>query len=117
MHPLWRAGLYGAALTAVWAVLAWLNDVTYHPAPLLVGAVVPLGVALATDPPRPSLRLAAAAVGALLALAATAALAASGRLEGSSLLPVGGAVAEAVAFSLAGAIVGLVLGMARRRGE
>jgi len=116
MHPLWRAGRYGAALAAVWTVLAWLNDATYHPAPLLVGAVVPLGVALAADPPRSSLRLAGAAVGALLAVAATAALAVSGHLKGSSLLPTGGAVAEAVAFSLAGAVVGLVLGMARRGG-
>lgn len=116
MQSLWRATLHGVALTAVWVVLAWLNDATFHFAPLLVGAVVPLGVALAGDPPPFSRRLAGAAAGALLALAATAALATTGHLDGPSLLPAGGAAAEAVAFSLAGAVIGLVLGMARRRG-
>ncbi|MFH1329638.1 MAG: hypothetical protein ABIJ48_03115 [Actinomycetota bacterium] len=115
MHPLRSAALYGAALAAVWAVPAFLTDTVYHPAPLLVGAVVPLGVALAAAPPRPHLRLAGAAAGAILALATTALLAATGHLDGPSLLPAGGAVAEAVAFSLAGAAIGLVLGMARHR--
>ena len=115
MKPLWRAVLYGLALVAAWAVPAFLTDNVYHPAPLLVGAVVPLGVALAPVVPAPRLRLAGAAAGAILALAATALLAATGHLDGPSLLPAGGAVAEAVAFSLAGAAVGLALGLARRR--
>ncbi len=116
MQPLWRAGLYGVVLAAVWVVLAWLNDTTYHFAPLLVAALVPLGVALAGEPPPFSRRLAGTAVGAVIALAATAALSLTGHLGGPSLLPAGGAAAEAVAFSLAGAAIGLVLGMARRRG-
>ena len=110
MRALWRAGLYGVAL-------AWLYDTTFHFAPLLVGAVVPLGVSLAGEPPSFPRRLTAAAAGALLALAATAALALAGHLDGPSLLPAGGAAAEAVAFSPAGAVIGLVLGMARRRGR
>ena len=117
MQPFWRAGLYGGVLAAVWVMLAWLHDTDYHFAPLLVAALVPLGVALAGEPPPFSRRLAGAAVGAVLTLAATAALALSGHLDGPSLLPAGGAAAEAVAFSLAGAVIGLVLGMARRRGE
>ena len=115
MKPLWRAVLYGVVLAAAWAVPALLTDNIYHLAPLLVGAVVPLGVALTPDPPARPLRLAGAASGAVLALAATGLLAATGHLEGASLLPTGGAVAEAVAFSLAGALIGLVLGLARRR--
>jgi hypothetical protein len=115
MRYLSRAGFYGLVLAAVWLALGWLCQATLHFAPLLVAAVVPLGVVLAGPPPPFSRRLGGAAGGAVVALAATAVLALGGRLEGSSLLPAGGAVSEAVAFSLAGAVVGLVLGLARRR--
>jgi len=114
-QPFWQAGMYGLVLAAVWVLVAWLQDTTLHFAPLLVAAVVPLGMALAEKPPPYSRRLAGAAAGASLALAATAVLALAGHLDGPSLLPAGGAVAEAVAFSLAGAAIGLVLGTARRR--
>jgi hypothetical protein len=110
---MWRAAAYGLVLAAVWVLLAWFYDATYHLAPLLVAAVVPLGTALAAHPPRTVLRLAAAGVGAFLALAATLTLALAGHLNGPSLLARGGVVAEAVAFSLAGALIGLVLTMAR----
>lgn len=115
MKALGRAVLYGVILAVAWAVPALLTGNVYHAAPLLVGAVVPLGVALTPDPPAPRLRLAGAAAGAVLALATTGLLAATGHLEGRSLLPAGGAPAEAVAFSLAGALIGLVLGLSRRR--
>jgi hypothetical protein len=115
MQPLWRAVVYGLVLATAWVVPGFITDNVYHFAPLLVGAVIPLGVALAPKPPAPRLRLAGAAAGAILALAATALLAATGHLEGRSLLPSGSAAAEAAAFSLAGAAVGLVLGLARRR--
>ena len=115
MRHVWRAGLYGLTLAAVWVALGWLYDGILHFAPLLVAAVVPLGVALAGEPPPFPRRLAGAAAGAALALAATGALALGGRLAGPSLLPAGGAAAEAVAFSLAGAAIGLVLGLTRRR--
>jgi len=116
MQTLWRAGLYGAVLAAAWVLVAWLQHTTLHFAPLLVAAVVPLGVSLATQPPSFPLRLVATAIGAAVALAATAVLGLGGHLDGPSLLTAGGAVAEAVAFSLFGAVIGLVLGMARRRG-
>jgi hypothetical protein len=115
MKPFWRAVIYGVALAAAWVVPALLTDNVYHAAPLLVGAVVPLGVALAPQSPTLRQRLAGAIAGALLALATTALLAATGHLDGRSLLPAGGAPAEAVALSLAGAAAGLVLGLARRR--
>jgi hypothetical protein len=113
MLPFWRAVAYGVVLAVVWVLLAWFHDAAYHLAPLLVAAVVPLGVAVAARPPRPAIRLAAAGAGAFLALAATLILALAGRLHGGSLLPTGGVAAEAVAFSLAGALIGLVLAMAR----
>jgi hypothetical protein len=115
MQPLWRPLVYGVVLAAVWTGLAWAYRATFHLAPLLVGAIVPIGVALAPSVPAMPLRLAGAVAGATVALAATLALALGGRLQGSSLLPSGGAAAEAVAFSLAGAAMGLALGMARRR--
>lgn len=117
MQRLGWAGLYGAVLAAVWVALAWWSDATLHFAPLLVGAVVPLGVALAGRPPSLSHLVIAAGAGVLLALAATLGLALTGHLAGPSLLPAGGAVAEAVVFSLGGGAIGLVLGMARRRGK
>lgn len=117
MRRLWWACSYGAALAAVWVLLAWWNDSTLHFAPLLVGAVVPLGVALAGPPPPLSRLLAASAAGTALALAATLGLGSTGHLTGQSLLPAGGAVAEAVIFSVAGALIGLVLGLARRTGR
>ncbi len=116
MQPLWRAGLYGAVLAAVWVAVAWLYDTTIHFAPLLVAAVVPLGASLVAEPPPFPRRLVAAAIGAAAALAGTAALALGGHLDGPSLLSAGGALAESVAFSLAGAVIGLLLGTSRRRG-
>ncbi len=117
MQRLGWACLYGAVLAAVWVALAWWNDATFHFAPLLVGAVVPLGVALAGRPPLLPHLVAAAGAGTLLALATTLGLALTGHLAGPSLLPAGGAAAEAVVFSLAGGVIGLVLGMARRAGK
>jgi hypothetical protein len=105
-----RAALYAAILAGVWVVLAWTNDrTTFHPAPLLVSLVVPLGVGLVEERPPASLRLWATVGGALEALAATTLLAVTGHLEGGSLLPTGGAVTEAVAFSLAGAAIGFAV--------
>jgi hypothetical protein len=114
-----RATLCGAGLAALWLAVAFLNRGTvyhlYHLAPLLVAAVVPIGFALSRDPGARSAALIAAATGTGMALAATVLLAATGRLEGGSLLPSGGAVAEAVLLSLAGGAVGLVLGLRRPR--
>ena len=110
-----RAALYGIGLTALWMVLAWLNRGTvYHLAPLLVAAVVPVGLVLSETPGTRSTALGATGLGTGLALAATLVLAVAGRLEGGSLLPSGGAVTEAVVLSLAGGVVGLALGWRRR---
>lgn len=116
MRALRQAGLAGLVLAGVWVGLAFVQDGILHFAPLLVSAVVPLGRSLAALPAGRRALLGAGALGASLALAATAALALAGRLEGDSLFPAGGAATEGVAFSLAGAVVGSVLGMVRRRG-
>jgi hypothetical protein len=113
-----RAGAYGLGLSGIWLLLAFLNEgIVYHAAPLLVAVVVPSGVALA-DRRSPARTLAAAAIaGAGLALAATGILAAAGRLDGSSLLPLGGAITEAAVFSLAGAGGGFLLGLLGTGGD
>jgi len=115
MQPLWRSASFGVILAAAWAVPSFITGNVYHFAPLLVGAVVPLGVAIGPRLPATALRLASAAAGAILALATTGLLAVTGHLDGPSILPTGSALTEAVTFSLAGAAIGLVLGLARRR--
>jgi hypothetical protein len=110
-----RSALYGLGLAAVWVVLAWLNEGTvYNAAPLLVSAVVPIGLALSG---RPTLGAAAVAavVGAAMALSGTALLVLLHRLEGPSLLPSGNATTEAAIFSVAGAGIGYVLASFRRK--
>ena len=52
--------------------------------------------------------------GPVSTLSATVGLTVTGRLEGASLLPSGGAVTEAVVLSLADGLVGLVLTRGRR---
>lgn len=114
MRSLWRAGLAGLVMAVLWVTLA-LVDGVLHFAPLLVSAVVPLGSSLEKAPGR-RLLVWATLLGAGLGLAATAVLAALGRLDEPALLPTGGALAEAIALSLAGAAIGLVVGLVRRRG-
>jgi len=111
MNTLSRPVLYGAGLTALWAVLASANpSTTYHLAPLLVGVAVPGGIALAGPSGSKSVVAVAAAIGAFLALSATAILSAADRLTGPSLLPFGGAATEAVLFAVGGAVAGLAYG-------
>jgi len=106
-----RTLLVAVALAVLWAILAISRDgVTYHLAPLLVAGVPAAGLGIERKSP---VRLLAygAVVGAALALAVTFLLAAIGKLEGPSLLPFGGAAAEAVIFSGVGAAAGLAIGM------
>jgi hypothetical protein len=108
MQPLWRAGLYGAALAAVWVTVAWFYDTTFHLAPLLVAAVVPLGASLTGERPPP--RRLAVTIGAV-ALAATAA-GLGGTPPGLAVRR--GAPAESVAF--AGGASSACRWRSRRRG-
>ena len=117
-----RSGLLpAAALTgsfaALWVVLAWNRPgVTFHFGPLVVAAMLPYAYVTMSGR-RPSRRLTAAMVGGATATALALAflLAAVDRMEGPSLLPAGGALAEAVVFAVAGGAIGL-LALLRLRG-
>jgi hypothetical protein len=112
-----RAGAYGLGLTGLWLILAFVNDGTaYHLAPILVGAVVPAGVALSGREVGTGSLAIGAALGAVLATAGTVILAATDNLEGASLLPFGSATTEAVIFSFAGAAGGFLLAALGRGG-
>ncbi len=100
-NPTRNRWLEGIAFAALWAVLAVVTTgVTFHLAPAIVagsGALV-------------SRRSSAscAAAGFSLAALVTAALSASGHLEGPSLLPVGGAALESIVIAAGGAVFGAV---------
>lgn len=110
-----RALTVMVALAALWVILAVARlGVTYHLAPFLVSAVP--AAALGIEGTAQARRLSAmAAAGAVTGLAATLLLSAAGRLTGPSLLPFGGAAAEAVIFSAIGAAVGWAVGMWAQR--
>lgn len=99
-----RPVVAGAVMVLVWGVLAWVGPTTtWHLAPLLV-VLAPLWSVEQSDlPRRASRRLAAVAIGALLALATTAVLHVTTLLAGPALV---GSVAwvEAVLLTAAGAV-------------
>ena len=98
--------LYAAGFTALWTVLAWINPTTtYHLAPLLV-PLIPWGIARSEGAALPS---AATVAATALAIGAGLVLAAADRLQGPSLLPVGGALTETLVFALLAGVSGLVL--------
>ncbi|MDH3306695.1 MAG: hypothetical protein OEO77_04145 [Acidimicrobiia bacterium] len=96
-----RAQMYTTALAALWVTLTIFRPTTtFHLAPLLVG-VAPV---LSGDR-----RPARAMEGPIIAVATAAILAVSGRLDGPSLLPVGGALLEAVVAAAAATAIALTL--------
>ena len=112
-----RAFGYAASLGAVWLVAAGFRPgTTYHLAPLLLAAVVPVVATIESPGRSRSALFGLGAGGALLAMMVTGALAWLDRLRGPSLLPFGGAAAEAVVFAIAGAAAGFVVAgrLARR---
>ncbi|GMQ84866.1 MAG: hypothetical protein BMS9Abin07_0431 [Acidimicrobiia bacterium] len=111
-----RAISMSLGLAVLWVVLPFLrSETTFHLAPVLVAAALPVGAAYST-PERISTRhLVLATVGGLaIALAATLILTVAGKLTELSLLPFGGAVTEAVLFSIVGAMGGFVIALLRR---
>jgi len=106
MTPLIKPAGYAAGLTLLWAVLAWNSpSTTYHLAPLLVAIAIPGMLRLNSEGVPPRLLVTAGFTGFALTLAATGILGWSDRLVGPSLLPFGGAVAEAVVFATGGALI------------
>jgi hypothetical protein len=116
-RPLARIALVVAGVTALWVVLALVRDgTTFHLAPLIVAGALPLMVALDLDQDRSTTALAAlAALGGIVALGATAGLAAADAMAGPSLLPFGGAATESVIFSIVGTVGGFLFAAARTR--
>lgn len=95
-------------LAVVWAAGAALQPTsTYHLAPLLVAGLLP-GVAGAAT--RATL-IGTTAAGAILAMGTGVALAAGDLLRGPTLLPFGGALAEAITFAAIGAVGGALIAL------
>jgi hypothetical protein len=103
------AAAAAVGLALVWIIAAAVRPTsTYHLAPILVAGVVPI---LARRPERSAAFLAtSAAAGAVVASAAALALTGFDLLRGPTLLPYGGAFAEALTFALVGAVGGLIVG-------
>ena len=110
-----RFVVLAAGMAALWTVLAIARTgVTYDLAPLIVAAVPAAAAGFEKRAARADLaRLAVG--GGTLALGVTLLLSAVGRLTGPSLLPFGGAAAEAVIFSVVGAAGGWLAGGGLRR--
>ena len=111
-----RALGYAAALGVFWVLAAAIRPATtYHLAPILVAATLPL--VLVSEAPDSAVRrvITAAVAGAALAVAVPAVLIVTDWLRGPSLLPFGGAATESVTFALGGGAAGLVIGLLRRR--
>ncbi len=111
-----RAVSISLGLAVLWVLVAFLRSgTTFHLAPILVAATLPVAVAYDSRDQTSTQQLALATVGGLaIALVATLILTLADEMTGPSLLPFGGAVTEAVVFSLVGAIGGFVIAMLRR---
>lgn len=119
ISPLYRRPYgYAGGLAAVWLAAAGVSGTTtYHLAPFLVAATLPIVLVFDADI-APDVRavITGAAAGGVLALVVTAVLALTDSLQGPSLLPFGAAATESVLFALAGTAFGLVVGVLRTRG-
>ncbi|MCP4304500.1 MAG: hypothetical protein GY788_06405 [bacterium] len=104
-----RSGLLtGALLAVVWVVAALAQPTsTYHLAPILIAGAVPV---IARQKRSATPLLLAAASGGLIAATASVALAAFDLMRGPTLLPYGGAFAEALTFTVAGVAIGGLIG-------
>ena len=111
-----RAVLISLGLALLWVVVAFLRSgTTFHLAPILVAAAFPVAVSYESRDQISTLHLALASViGLAISLVATLILTTADMMTGPSLLPSGGAVTEAVVFSLIGAIGGFVIATLRR---
>ncbi|MDX2342619.1 MAG: hypothetical protein QNL12_02275 [Acidimicrobiia bacterium] len=104
-----RSGVLTAGLlAAVWAIAAFAQpSSTYHLAPILIAGAVP--ILSRRHGARFRRFMLAALAGSLMASTAAVALSAFDLLRGPSLLPYGGALAEALTFASVGAAIGALL--------
>ena len=107
---------YAAGLALIWVIAANVRpSTTFHLGPLLVAGTLPVVLGSDKAPLHFRRLVGGAAGGAGLALLITLVLTIADRLQGPSLLPTGGAVAEAVVFSFAGAFGGFLFLLWRGR--
>lgn len=106
--PRWQPAVAALLIAALWAVLAaFTPTTTFHLAPLLVVAAPPVTYRVFTGtPPTPRRTAALVALGAVIASATTAVLAALGLLAGPDLIGGDRPVAETVILIVVGAAVG-----------
>ena len=112
-HDEIRTGMHVAGfLAVVWSIAAFIRpDSTFHLAPLLIAGVAPLAVKGVHSPKAGAIAVASALA---IALSTGSLLSIAGRLQGPTLLPYGGAYAEALSFAAVGAAIGgLVLIVSR----
>ncbi len=104
-----RTGLgIALLLSAVWLVAAAFRPTaTFHLAPILIAGAVPI-LGRGATVPRQTI-IVATLIGAAVATLAAVILTAFDLLRGPTLLPYGGAFAEAISFALLGAAVGLLV--------
>ncbi len=113
----WRAIGYSLFLSAVWVVAAAIRPTsTYHLAPLLVAGAAPVGYALTAQGSAKAHTTVLAAAGTGLAVVAGLILATAGKLEGPSLLPSGGALAETLSFAIVAGVAAAAFGAFRPGG-
>ena len=111
-----RAVSISLGLAVLWVLVGFLRSgTTFHLAPILVAAALPVAVAYdSRDQTSTQDLVVAAVIGLAIALVATLILTLADEMTGPSLLPSGGAVTETIVFSLVGAIGGFVIAMLRR---
>lgn len=99
----------GDLIALAWIGIAFARDgVTFHLAPLIVTVVPAVVVRLDKRPTRTEGTVAVLS-GIVAAVIATVILAATGRLDGPSWLPVGDATFEAIVGIVIGAAIGIVI--------
>jgi hypothetical protein len=99
------------AFGAIWVFMAWSTpDNNYFMFPMLIAAAVPVSYRLIAGRALPvGIAMGASIAGILNVFLLTAMLAIAGKLEGPTMLPVGGVVVDAILLGLIGAALGTLL--------
>ena len=115
MSRLTRPAVWAIGFSALWTILAVARSgTTFHFGPLIVAGAIPLMATLeARTMPWGSLA-AGALSGLALALITAFALDAGGNMDGPSLLSFGGALTEAMVFTLVGVVAATSFAAVRR---
>ena len=106
------------AFAGVWIVMAWLKpESNFFLFPILIAAALPLSYRLSMRwPLTPPAAIGAGVAGLINVVLVSLLLAATGKLEGQTLLPFGGLVFEALVFGISGAATGAFVAMWQGKG-